>query len=258
MMSPDYEVLVDVMKKDRNDIVIARIESNINQDIALNFGIYAFPTLVLFEPHNKDFYVIYNENARDLSHMISFLNNYCEVLEEDVNNINNNNDKENNEGIEEEVNTNFLNVNSEKTVISKNNNSKEEENAENMNNKNDKNQRLVSSDVIIEEIDDEEEIFSVIRKKYLLMNIKYQSLKEEVEKLNMILKANQTSLYYASLDLVNDEIINSDLIKQYKEYYNIDKIEVSYSKFIFYIVVLIGFIIGAIIFIKMYKKMFIK
>ncbi len=59
LMSPEYEKLFDMYKEKRSDIVIARLEASINEEISMKYGIYSFPMVVIFHPndlHVKDLF----------------------------------------------------------------------------------------------------------------------------------------------------------------------------------------------------------
>jgi hypothetical protein len=49
-MAPEYDMLFDHFKDKRPDLVISRLEGEGNGEIAMKYGIYQFPIVVLFEP----------------------------------------------------------------------------------------------------------------------------------------------------------------------------------------------------------------
>jgi hypothetical protein len=51
-MAPEYDKLVELFKGSRDDIVVARIEGSINEDISNKYGVYSFPLVVLFKPND--------------------------------------------------------------------------------------------------------------------------------------------------------------------------------------------------------------
>jgi len=53
-MAPEYEKLVDIIKEKREDVVIARLEGSINEDISIIYEIFSFPKVVLFYPGSVD------------------------------------------------------------------------------------------------------------------------------------------------------------------------------------------------------------
>jgi len=53
-MAPEYEKLVEVMKDKREDVIIARLEGSINEDISIIYEIFSFPKIVLFYPGSVD------------------------------------------------------------------------------------------------------------------------------------------------------------------------------------------------------------
>lgn len=54
-MAPEYDKLVDLVKeKKRDDVVIARLEGSINEDISMIYEIFSFPRIVMFFPGSVD------------------------------------------------------------------------------------------------------------------------------------------------------------------------------------------------------------
>lgn len=53
-MSPEYDKLVDTMKEKREDVLIARLEGGMNEDITMIYEIFSFPKVVLFYPGSVD------------------------------------------------------------------------------------------------------------------------------------------------------------------------------------------------------------
>jgi len=53
-MSPEYDKLVDIMKEKRDDVLVARLEGSINEEIAMIYEIFSFPKIVLFNPGSVD------------------------------------------------------------------------------------------------------------------------------------------------------------------------------------------------------------
>ncbi len=51
-MAPEYDKLFDMFQGNRDDVVIARIEGSINEDISNKYGVYSFPLVVLFKPND--------------------------------------------------------------------------------------------------------------------------------------------------------------------------------------------------------------
>ena len=52
LMAPEYDKLFDMYKDVRKDLVIARLEGSVNEDISNKYGIYSFPIIVLFKPND--------------------------------------------------------------------------------------------------------------------------------------------------------------------------------------------------------------
>lgn len=53
-MSPEYDKLVDIMKEKRDDVLVARLEGGMNEDITMIYEIFSFPKIVLFYPGSVD------------------------------------------------------------------------------------------------------------------------------------------------------------------------------------------------------------
>jgi len=49
-MAPEYDKLVDLIKEKRQDVVIARLEGSINEEISMIYEMFSFPRVVLFHP----------------------------------------------------------------------------------------------------------------------------------------------------------------------------------------------------------------
>lgn len=52
-MAPEYDKLFDFYSEKRPDIVIARIEASIHEEISFEYRIFSFPMVVLFRPGDK-------------------------------------------------------------------------------------------------------------------------------------------------------------------------------------------------------------
>ena len=61
LMAPYYDQLHEDFKGKREDIVIARIDANENEEIAFKYGIHSFPILVLFKPGSQEIAAIFRE-----------------------------------------------------------------------------------------------------------------------------------------------------------------------------------------------------
>jgi hypothetical protein len=53
-MHPEYDKLNDIIKETRDDVIIARLEGSINEDITLIYDIFSFPKIVLYHPGSVD------------------------------------------------------------------------------------------------------------------------------------------------------------------------------------------------------------
>jgi len=53
-MSPEYDKLVDTMKEKRDDVLVARLEGGMNEDITMIYEIFSFPKVALFYPGSVD------------------------------------------------------------------------------------------------------------------------------------------------------------------------------------------------------------
>lgn len=54
IMAPEYDKLVDIVKEKREDVIVARLEGSINEDISMIYEIFSFPKVVLFYPGSVD------------------------------------------------------------------------------------------------------------------------------------------------------------------------------------------------------------
>lgn len=54
IMHPEYDKLNEIMKETRDDVIIARLEGSINEDITLIYEIFSFPKIVLYHPGSVD------------------------------------------------------------------------------------------------------------------------------------------------------------------------------------------------------------
>jgi len=53
-MAPEYDLFHENLLKDRDDILVARLEGSINEDISMIYEIFSFPKIVIFEPNSVD------------------------------------------------------------------------------------------------------------------------------------------------------------------------------------------------------------
>jgi thiol-disulfide isomerase/thioredoxin len=61
LMAPEYEKLFDLINGNREDIIVARIEGSINEEISAKYGIYSFPLLVLYKPNDLHAQAVFQE-----------------------------------------------------------------------------------------------------------------------------------------------------------------------------------------------------
>jgi thiol-disulfide isomerase/thioredoxin len=57
-MAPEYEKIVDLLKK-RKDVIVARLDGGTHEDVVVKYGIYSFPVVVLFEPGSVNGIAVY-------------------------------------------------------------------------------------------------------------------------------------------------------------------------------------------------------
>jgi hypothetical protein len=53
-MAPEYDLFHENLLKSRDDVIVARLEGSINEDISMIYEIFSFPKIVLFEPNSPD------------------------------------------------------------------------------------------------------------------------------------------------------------------------------------------------------------
>ena len=53
-MAPEYEKLIDIVKEKRDDVIVARLEGSVNEDISIIYEIFSFPKIVMFYPGSVD------------------------------------------------------------------------------------------------------------------------------------------------------------------------------------------------------------
>mmetsp|Transcript_11339 Transcript_11339/g.11655 ORF Transcript_11339/g.11655 Transcript_11339/m.11655 type:complete len:319 (+) Transcript_11339:21-977(+) len=243
LMAPDFELLIEEMATKRDDIIIARLEGNSSPDITMNFGINSFPTLILFEPHNKDFFVIYNERNRNKDTMASFLENYAEKIEEDFISTE-----------KEEAEQAFLKQipSSEDTI---NEVKPSEMNAIYTQNTEEIPKEFYEQEVFVEAIDQEEEDLISLRKRYLSLSIKYKNIKEDVALFDKILNSDLKN-EPSTLDIFNNEI-SKEILDEYRKYYQIDKIKINYRNLFWYVGIFLALIFAMCMFFRVYNKMIV-
>ena len=221
LMAEDYEHLVEQNKRD--DIIIARLEGNANQNIVQKFGITGFPCLMLFEPDNNDFYVIYNERERRLIDMQKFLDEWCVDLPSEAESV--------------QTQSNFLDKKQEPIEIHNEPIS------------------LIEPEIDEQSIDpvntEEEKELLALRKKYLNLNTKYKNIKKELILFESILNSDSENI----LLLINQ--LNKEIIEDYVKYYQLDEKIWNYDTFYKYTLVFFSIVVIYVIFAKLYKSLFI-
>jgi thiol-disulfide isomerase/thioredoxin len=60
LMAPEYEKLFELVKG-REDLIIARIEGSINEEISSKYGIFSFPLVVLYKPNDLHVQAVFQE-----------------------------------------------------------------------------------------------------------------------------------------------------------------------------------------------------
>jgi thiol-disulfide isomerase/thioredoxin len=82
-MAPEYEKVFDYYTETvkRNDLVIARIEASDNDDIALRYGIFSFPRVVLFGPGDPRIKAVFDNRPRMLKFFVQWLESEAPVIE---------------------------------------------------------------------------------------------------------------------------------------------------------------------------------
>lgn len=56
---PEYDKFVDFIKENRNDVIVTRIEAGENNDIATEYAIAGYPTILMFKPFNKEIHSMF-------------------------------------------------------------------------------------------------------------------------------------------------------------------------------------------------------
>jgi hypothetical protein len=53
-MAPEYDLLHDNLQKNRDDVIVARLEGSINEDISMIYEVSSFPKIVVFKPNSVE------------------------------------------------------------------------------------------------------------------------------------------------------------------------------------------------------------
>lgn len=72
ILSPEYEKFNEIMKTKRKDVIVARLEGEVNEEIAYEYGISSFPKIVLFWPHSNDISSKFKD-SRKAEHLLEWI-----------------------------------------------------------------------------------------------------------------------------------------------------------------------------------------
>lgn len=61
-MAPEYDKLFEIYKDTRKDLIIARLEGSINEEVSNKYGIYSFPMIVLYKPNDLHGQAVFQGN----------------------------------------------------------------------------------------------------------------------------------------------------------------------------------------------------
>ena len=112
-MFPEYEKLFNYYNNNntkRNDIIIARVDANKADVIALKYGIYQFPLIVMFYPKNKKIMDVF-QGKRIFDFMKMWIEQRCPKIDINDNNEENKENKGDKNNNEEELKINSNNNN---------------------------------------------------------------------------------------------------------------------------------------------------
>jgi len=112
-MFPEYEKLFNYYNNNntkRNDIIIARVDANKADVIALKYGIYQFPLIVMFYPKNKKIMDVF-QGKRIFDFMKMWIEQRCPKIDINDNNEENKENKGDKKYNEEELKINSNNNN---------------------------------------------------------------------------------------------------------------------------------------------------
>ena len=82
-MSPEYDKLVKIFKKKRPDILIARLDASINEDVSTIYDISSFPRVVLFHPGSQEIKSVFR-GQRTAEIMTQYLEEHCPELTQNI------------------------------------------------------------------------------------------------------------------------------------------------------------------------------
>ena len=85
LLAPEYDKLAEEYKNKRKDVIISRIEGQANDFTLQRYGIFRFPVIVLFKPHSKAIYSIF-QNQRTFDELNKWVNESCPFISEKMKN----------------------------------------------------------------------------------------------------------------------------------------------------------------------------
>ena len=80
LLSPEYDRLVDILKETRKDVIIGRLEADMNDITRTKYGINQFPILALFMPNSKRIVGVYQGNRQAVD-IANWINQNCPKIE---------------------------------------------------------------------------------------------------------------------------------------------------------------------------------
>jgi len=97
-MAPEYEKVFEYYKETvkREDLEIARIEASENDDIALRYGIFSFPRVILFGPNDHRIKAVFDNRPRLLKYFTQWIDQEApavQVKEEEKKTVQKKNEK---------------------------------------------------------------------------------------------------------------------------------------------------------------------
>jgi len=199
-MHPEYDKLNDIMKDTRDDVIIARLEGSINEDITLIYEIFSFPKIVLYHPGSVDIKGSFR-GQRIAPVMQSWIEQNAPRLEKKLKYLDE--DKSNNK-------ENIKNVKKE--------NEKKLEKNDNNNNRKDKSEKNKTYD--LEDVDTKKNINNNDNNKYTgeveflkneILNMKNRvvNIEKDIEELKN-LTAKNFEIINRNTNINNNKIINSN------------------------------------------------
>lgn len=221
LIAPEFEILIDKVKELRSDIVIARINAETHVNISRQYGISAYPQLVLFAPEDKDIYLVYNDGNRQSNAILSWLTSFCDNIVNEIVYL-------------PPPSDNFMQASQEET--------KKEDPIQEIKGDEAINEILNANMAPISKNNSEENL-NQLRKKYLSLIKKYHTLNQQ---LNMLIeKIDNESALQLNLKYENEKLHIGDL-------------KISAGSIIYYFLGFIGTIAAITVFIKAYRKIILE